>query len=964
MKKVLNITLLIAGILYSTLGYSQKKYDIKGILLDKSTREPIEMATVVITSQMLWSTTNDKGEFIIKNVLEGDIVLSVSCLGYEVQEIPLLPDQNKSDIKIYLNPQSLGLDEVVVTAKESGFGTSSKIGQTALEHIQPQSLQDVLQLIPGQITDNPSLQTPGQMKIREIEDDNNSALGAAIIINGAPVSNNANFQVTSTAKSGANSTSTTVAGRGVDLRNFSTDNIESIEVIRGIPSAEYGDLTSGAMIIKTKAGVTPLEAKVSMNPNTKSYFVGRGFSLGNNNGTINLNADYTQSYPENREKQTGYERFTGSFAYSNTFFKSSNPLTVNFTSNLFSTLDDEKSDPEIDANEEFRSGNKGIRLGLFGKLALNKPWITNISYNVNYNYTHQESYEYEYQTVSSGTQPLATSYEDGEHAAGYVLGSYYSEMTIDGKPFDLFAQLKANNSSKWNRVFNNLLVGAEWRISGNNGDGKSYDLTKPPVVSSVSTIRPRSFKDIPNLNTFSLFAQDKAKIPVGKTEATIQTGLRFSMLQPFGDLERVKLKSLEPRINASYQILNKENNQLFKDLRVNFGYGIAAKMPTLLHLYPDAAYIDVPSLNYYDEDDITYTESLAVLDTRIINNTSNPDLKPVINHKMEAGLEFDLKGVKGGVTAYYEKQTGGYNFFRQDVFFDHRQYEVTGNDRRPNLVEGEGVYYYDDNNNMVEANYLLDTIFCNYRIPVNDNTLIKKGIEYNFDLGRIRAIATRVIIDGGWLNTRSYNTLPSTESINSSYNGRKFPYIKLMPEGETSVRNRFNTNFRTITHIPVVKMVFTLTTQVIWLESFQREYNDDDGNTRIFVVKKDGNEYSRVTIDDVANYTGDNIYKAVAPQGYYDKAGKYYDWDSSTQLTEPYLTMLSLKDDTYYLTERYSPAVQFNIKVSKEIGKNIMFAFNANNFFNIRPLEKLVRSSGYERRNNSIYFGAELKFKF
>ncbi len=959
-KKLYTILLVLSGILISTTAYAQQKYAIKGVLVDKTTKQPIEMATVVVNEQMAWATTNDKGEFVINNVMSGNIVLSISCLGYEKAEQKISLIENILDLKVSLASLSLGLDEITVTAKESEMGSSSKIEQTALEHIQAQSLSDVLQLVPGQTTENPSFEKATQMKIREINDDNNSALGAALIINGTPVSNNANFQVLSTAKSGNLAEFSTVAGKGIDLRDYSTDNIESIEVIRGIPSVEYGDLTSGAMVIKTKTGKTPLEAKISVNPNTKSYYVGKGFSLGENKGTVNINGDYTSSYPEKRKKQTGYKRFTGGVAYSNTFFKDAMPLSVNFTSNLFSTVDDKKSDPEIDENEEFRAGNKGIRLALFGKLALNEPWITNLNYNVSYNYTHQESYAYEFQSLASGVQPLATSYENGEHAASFVPSMYYSEMTIDGKPFNFFAQLKANNSSYWGKIFNNLLVGAECRISGNNGNGKNYDLERPPIVGSVSTIRPRAFKDIPNLTTFSAFAQDKVKIPLGKTQATLQAGLRFAMIQPFSDLDRVKLKSIEPRINASYQILNNENNSLFKNLSITMGYGIATKMPTLLHLYPDPAYLDVICLNYYDEKNIS--SSMAVLDTRIIEDTSNPDLKPIKNRKTEVGIEFALEKISGSIKGYYEKQTDGYAFIRQDVFFAHREYEVSGNNRNPYYVEGGGVYYYDDDNNTVQASYRMDTDFCKYNMPVNDQTLIKKGLEYNFDLGKIKPIATKVIIDGAWLNTKSFNTKAYTESINSSDNGSTFPYIKLMPSGKTTIRNRFNTNIRTITHIPAIKMVFTLTTQIIWYESFRYEYNNGN-NSRIFVLEKTDDGYTRIETNDVEGYTGDNIYKAVAPVGYYDKAGNYYDWNNSTELTEPYLSMLSRKSDSYYLPEEYSPTVQFNIKVSKEITDKITFAFNANNFLNIRPKEKLTRSSDYERRNSSIYFGAELKFK-
>ena len=71
----------------------------------------------------------------------------------------------------------------------------------------------------------------------------------------------------------------TTAGRGVDLRTVSAGNIESMEVIRGIPSVEYGNLTSGVVVVKTKAGHTPWEAKFQTDPNSKQVFAGKGFNL-------------------------------------------------------------------------------------------------------------------------------------------------------------------------------------------------------------------------------------------------------------------------------------------------------------------------------------------------------------------------------------------------------------------------------------------------------------------------------------------------------------------------------------------------------------------------------------------------------------------------------------------------------------------------------------------------------------
>ena len=66
------------------------------------------------------------------------------------------------------------------------------------------------------------------------------------------------------------------------------------------PSVEYGNLTSGAVIIKTKSGVTPFETKVKLDSYSKMFYAGKGFLLGEKAGAMNLSADYSQSYDDIR----------------------------------------------------------------------------------------------------------------------------------------------------------------------------------------------------------------------------------------------------------------------------------------------------------------------------------------------------------------------------------------------------------------------------------------------------------------------------------------------------------------------------------------------------------------------------------------------------------------------------------------------------------------------------------------
>ena len=121
-----------------------------------------------------------------------------------------------------------------------------------------------------------------------------------MIVDGAPLSNDGNLQALSPSLAGSASNQSqngmsdqTTAGKGVDLRSVSPDNVESMEVIRGIPSVEYGNLTSGVVIVKTKTGSTPWEAKFKADPYSKMVYAGKGFTL-KNGSAINAGIDWTQ----------------------------------------------------------------------------------------------------------------------------------------------------------------------------------------------------------------------------------------------------------------------------------------------------------------------------------------------------------------------------------------------------------------------------------------------------------------------------------------------------------------------------------------------------------------------------------------------------------------------------------------------------------------------------------------------
>ena len=56
---------------------------------------------------------------------------------------------------------------------------------------------------------------------------------------------------------------------GVSTRGVSASNIESVEVVPGIASVEYGDLTNGVVKVKTRRGSSPFILEGSINQHTR-----------------------------------------------------------------------------------------------------------------------------------------------------------------------------------------------------------------------------------------------------------------------------------------------------------------------------------------------------------------------------------------------------------------------------------------------------------------------------------------------------------------------------------------------------------------------------------------------------------------------------------------------------------------------------------------------------------------------
>ncbi len=286
----------------------RKDVSLAGTVAEYGTDIPVIGAAVRLGEDYLWTTTDVDGRFAFDKIQPGKYVLEVSCLGYVTAAVEVDLTKDVDGLKVSMHESSLALDEVVVTAQKAkdGLSTSHNLGRDALNHLQLSNMTDVASLLPGGKTVNPDLTSENTFSLREGGSTaGNSSFGTAVEVDGVRLGNNASFG----------------GMQGVDTRSVAVDNIESVEVITGVPSAEYGDLNSGMVKINTRKGRTPVNVSFSVNPRTYQTSVSKGIDLQEDNGVLNVSAEWARAVKKMVSPYQSYTRSGITLNYSNTFAK-------------------------------------------------------------------------------------------------------------------------------------------------------------------------------------------------------------------------------------------------------------------------------------------------------------------------------------------------------------------------------------------------------------------------------------------------------------------------------------------------------------------------------------------------------------------------------------------------------------------------------------------------------------------
>ena len=272
--------------------FGQEGYRLSGKVNDAEYGQPVELAAIQCQDINRITFSDSNGNFFIEGIPAGRHALAIHCLGYKTA-VFIFDLAGDTITTILMEKNDLQVKEVVVTAVEKQTGaTASEIEGIAMQQIQPSGFADLLELLPGHISpEKPDMSEVNHIALRQAGTDDNTAFGTSFVIDGIPFSNDAGLQYTTNGSSDLKIDGRETVPGGIDMRQLSTDDIESVEIVRGVPSVRHGDVSSGMVLIKRKWGRSPLSLRAKADLNNKLVSLEKGIKLPDNKGIINLSTE-------------------------------------------------------------------------------------------------------------------------------------------------------------------------------------------------------------------------------------------------------------------------------------------------------------------------------------------------------------------------------------------------------------------------------------------------------------------------------------------------------------------------------------------------------------------------------------------------------------------------------------------------------------------------------------------------
>lgn len=942
MKRIGLLVFIMLMLFNASPSFAQKGslYSISGKIVDSKSGEPVIGAAVNVEDTGIWAISDENGAFSLADIRPGSYSVLFSCLGYVDRSLSFVVRKDIPSLTIKMDLNTLALKGVTVTAERDreGMNTSLKFGANALNHLQMSNVTDISSLLPGGKTVNPDLTSENAVSLRSGGlAAGNAAFGTALEVDGVRVGNNASFG--------------TMTGSGT--RNISTENVQSIEVITGVPSAEYGDLNSGMVRINTRKGLTPWNITFAVNPRTYQASASKGIDL-NHKGVLNVSAEWTRATKKLSSPYTSYTRRGFSASYSNTF-KKVLKFEIGATGNIGGM--NTKNDPDAYVGTWSKLRDNVFRANTSLTWLLRKSWITNLKFDASVNYNDNRSQDHAYSS-SASVLPSVHAQMQGYYLADRLPKSYFSDKVVDSKELDYAAALKYEWFKKSGKRISKLKAGIQWKANGNVGEGEYYK----DHSLAANGYRPRPYSQYPFMHNLAFYAEEDYTFPIGKTSLQVSAGLRMENLF-VKDTDYKNVSSLSPRFNAKWKFSN--------NFSVRGGWGVSEKLPSFYILYPVQNYRDIQTFAFSHGDSSSY-----IYYTQPYKMLFNENLKWQKSYNAEFGIEAYFLHTSVSLVGFFNKTKDPYTYqnvytpFSYNIMSIPSDYKVPDNPQL-RVDDQTGQVYMrgtDEEFWTPMATKVTDRTFFESQMPGNGDDIYRTGAELIVDFPEIAPIRTKFRLDANYSYTHYIdNTLNWTYRTGWSHTSlpnRSYQYVGVYANGGANgtsngkEAHNVNANLTAITHIPEARIIITCRLEMSLLNRF-RNLSSYQGKPYAYNVNAEGYEAVGGDIYKSGNYT------AIRPVKYMDENGVVHDF-TDKEAADPAFANLIIKSGNAYTfaQDGYGAYFSANLSVTKEIGDHVSLSFFANNFTNSRKFVTSKATGVSAIFTPAFYYGLTCRLKF
>ncbi|MCR5394807.1 MAG: TonB-dependent receptor [Bacteroidales bacterium] len=955
-------------------GRAQHLATVSGTVTGGENHQPLESVAVCNAASGLWTLTDERGNFQLRGLPVGPIELELRTIGYRTRIVQMMLRRDTVGVSVCLPEDNLKLSEVNVTAQRarSSETTTYTIDRAALEHTQLLSVSDVTALLPGGKS-NGDLSLMSDLRIALRSDGStemgNTSFGTAVEVDGVRLNTNGQMALS-----------------GASTRTLAASNVERVEIVTGIPSVEYGDLSNGIVRVETRRGKTPWVIEGTVKPHTRMLSVSKGWQM-HRGGMLNVNLERAKSFSNLTSPYTSYDRNVLSLNYSR---RMGQRVPTLFSAQLSGNVGgyDSKSDPDNYLDTHSKQRDTQVRANVRVQWQLHRSAITSLEVWATGSYGDQKSTDQTYtSTAASLVQIHATDegyyvahdYDEDPTAAILLspVGYWYRTVYTDSKPVQWSGHVKYG----WHRALSDgtrlrVKAGADYRAEGNQGRGTYYE-----EMRTAPTWRESRYDTLPYQHQMSLYAEAHLQRSLrGTAQWSMTAGLREDMSSIRGS-EYGCVSALSPRFSTRLTLWD-DQERAVSSLTLHGGWGKSVKLPSYKVLYPSTTYSDQLAFAPGTMADGRSYYAYYCMPSRAL---WNGNLRWQYALQGEIGADMQWGGTHLSLSLY---RTTTHRPYISTYVYRPYTYKYTGQsalegctiasaDRQYSIDPQTGIVTVSDRTGAQASQQLAYTERQTYRGNyqyVNGSASTRQGIEWVIDLARIKALHTDVRIDG---NAAFYRGIEHTlvqsrpSSTLTMANGQPYAYIGYY-DGSSTVGNgrlsrQVNTNVTVTTHLPVVRLILSVKLETS-LCHYSRNLQTDA------IIPETDYAYTGTHSSDLADH-----YVLVYPKYYstWDEPDRLIPFEEALlqaksndqALYQELVKLIEQSNTNYYFNgNRVSPYLAGHLNITKEIGDHVALSFQATNFWNntrtVRNSqtnsESTLYNSGYIQ---SFYYGMKVTLK-